>query len=99
MGAIFLGYSTLHHFSRIRAAVPGLEALAESALLRAFYARRPLANPSPSPSPPAPVSPLPLPLSQLEGGAGGAGGGRQLPGAARRLRRPLMTTGVAPLAR
>jgi len=34
MGAIFLGYSTLHHFSRNRAAVPGLEALAESALLQ-----------------------------------------------------------------
>ena len=45
MGAIFLGYSTLHHFSRNRAAVPGLEALAESALLQVRCAH----NPSPPP--------------------------------------------------
>ena len=44
MGAIFLGYSTLHHFSRNRAAVPGLEALAESALLQVRCAQ-PLGSP------------------------------------------------------
>lgn len=34
MGAIFLGYSTLHHFSRNHQAVAGLNALAESSLLQ-----------------------------------------------------------------
>ena len=34
MGAIFLGYATLHHFSRNRGSVQGLEALAESAMLQ-----------------------------------------------------------------
>jgi len=34
MGAIFLGYATLHHFERNRASVEGLNALAESALLQ-----------------------------------------------------------------
>merc|ERR1712125_208076 len=33
MGAIFLGYSTLHHYSR-RRGVKGLEALTEHAMLR-----------------------------------------------------------------
>ena len=63
MGAIFLGYSTLHHFSRNRAAVPGLEALAESALLQVLCAH----NPSPPPSlqlPPTPPSPPPAPVSR-----------------------------------
>jgi hypothetical protein len=34
MGAIFLGYSTLHHFSRNKDSVKGLEAVAESAMLQ-----------------------------------------------------------------
>jgi len=34
MGAIFLGYATLHHFERNRGSVEGLEALAESAMLQ-----------------------------------------------------------------
>jgi len=34
MGAIFLGYATLHHFERNRGSVAGLEALAESAMLQ-----------------------------------------------------------------
>merc|ERR1719473_2132204 len=34
MGAIFLGYATLHHFSRNHQAVAGLNALAESSLLQ-----------------------------------------------------------------
>ena len=34
MGAIFLGYATLHHFERNRGSVKGLEALAESAMLQ-----------------------------------------------------------------
>jgi len=37
MGAIFLGYATLHHFSRNRAAVEGLNALAESTMLQLEY--------------------------------------------------------------
>lgn len=32
MGAIFLGYATLHHFERNRGSVKGLEALAESSM-------------------------------------------------------------------
>jgi len=32
MGAIFLGYSTLHHFARHKDSVPGLAAVAESSL-------------------------------------------------------------------
>jgi acyl-CoA dehydrogenase len=34
MGAIFLGYSVLHHFERNQGSVKGLEALAESAMLQ-----------------------------------------------------------------
>jgi hypothetical protein len=34
MGAIFLGYATLHHFQRNKDSVKGLEALAESAMLQ-----------------------------------------------------------------
>ena len=34
MGAIFLGYATLHHFERNRHSVEGLNALAESAMLQ-----------------------------------------------------------------
>jgi hypothetical protein len=34
MGAIFLGYATLHHFQRNKGSVAGLEALAESAMLQ-----------------------------------------------------------------
>jgi len=34
MGAIFLGYATLHHFERNRGSVDGLNALAESAMLQ-----------------------------------------------------------------
>jgi len=34
MGAIFLGYATLHHFERNRGSIVGLEALAESAMLQ-----------------------------------------------------------------
>jgi len=34
MGAIFLGYATLHHFQRNKGSVEGLNALAESALLQ-----------------------------------------------------------------
>ena len=34
MGAIFLGYSVLHHFERNKGSVEGLEALAESAMLQ-----------------------------------------------------------------
>jgi hypothetical protein len=34
MGAIFLGYATLHHFSRNKDAVAGLNALAESTMLQ-----------------------------------------------------------------
>jgi hypothetical protein len=66
MGAIFLGYSTLHHFSRNRAAVPGLEALAESALLQVrFTPAAPSLTLPPSPlSPQPPSHPLPLPLSR-----------------------------------
>ena len=42
MGAIFLGYATLHHFQRNHASVKGLEALAEASLLQLEYeARRP----------------------------------------------------------
>jgi len=34
MGAIFLGYATLHHYSRQRGSVQGLEALTEHAMMR-----------------------------------------------------------------
>jgi alkylation response protein AidB-like acyl-CoA dehydrogenase len=34
MGAIFLGYSTLHHYSRHRGSVEGLESITEHAMLR-----------------------------------------------------------------
>ena len=34
MGAIFLGYATLHHFERNKGSIKGLEALAESAMLQ-----------------------------------------------------------------
>merc|ERR550537_1577163 len=34
MGAIFLGYSVLHHFERNKGQIAGLEALAESAMLQ-----------------------------------------------------------------
>ena len=65
MGAIFLGYSTLHHFSRNRAAVPGLEALAESALLQVRCAPPALAFPHRLPLLNSPFRPLSPPGPRL----------------------------------